>query len=247
MAYKKASAVLERLDPTQIKLFTNLSDGIPLSKPVEMEITSIDETELNLVVHLEDSFGHKAKQRLFLMDRQGLGYSFGIRQMIASITNSNNLFKHLMGVAFLKDWSFSEALMGLTIKAQFELGSGFYIAGHMSKFVILDENYQMLNDTNYDTLADARIAALGLGYKEGWPQLTTFVAPKTSVQMHNTILIETFLGDTYAGSDDPDDIHGQSVTDSEDSDETQTDCSADKVERDGHSKISSALPESKRF
>jgi len=241
MAYNKSSGVMEKLDSTQLKVFTNLSEGIPIGKQIEMEILEADQTEEHIKLVFKDSFGHQARQRIFVRDRSDQGYSFALRQLLASITHSSQMFKHLVGgVGFA-------VLEGVSIKLQYELGQGFYIAGYLGGFIVINENYEMVSEINHETLADARQAALKLGLREGWPQITGFMAPKAAVQMANTIKIEHVLGDSYAIDSDTDNVFGSARTDTSTEDKPKAYDSTHQVERDGHRQIPSALPESKRF
>ena len=244
MAYNRSSGVMEKLDSTQLKVFTNLSEGIPIGKQVEMEILEAEQSLDFIKLVFRDGFGHQARQRIFVRDRSDQNYSFALRQLLASITHSSQMFKHLVGDE--RDGGFS-LLTGSSIKLQYELGNGFYIAGYMGSFIIINENYEMMSEIQHETLADARQAALKLGLKEGWPQITGFMAPKSAVQMANTIKIEHALGDTYAIDSDTDDIFGSARIDTPTEDKSKTYNSTHQVERDGHIQVSSTLPESKRF
>ena len=112
---------------------------------------------------------------------------------------------------------------------------------------MINENYEMLSEINYPSLAAARQAALKLGRKEGWPQITGFIAPKAAIQMANTIKIEHILGDSYAIDSDTNNNIGSTRTDTHNQDKPEAYDSTHQVERNGSSQVSSSLPESKRF
>lgn len=242
MAYQRKSEVLEKLDPTQLKIYTHLPEGIPLGKAVKVKILDAEKDDTRLFIRFQDSFGHQVKQQHFLSNRDGNGASFAIRQLLSSITHSSQMFKHLMSLDDL-----TQVLIDTEIKTQYELGTGIYIVSYMNNFRLINENYELQNDIQYTTVSEARQAMLMLGFKEGWAQITGYTPINSTTQMTNTVRIETLLGDDYAIDSDTFNVFGSSGTDTQDSNKTQSNNRTHQVERDGYRKVSSSLPESKRF
>lgn len=242
MAYQKKSGVLEKLDPTQLKVFTHLPEGIPLGKPVKvtiLEATVVYNRRLHL--RFQDNFGHQIKQQHFVSNRDDNGSSFAVRQLLSSITHSSQMFKHL--VESLN----TDVLKDAELRTQYELGPGNYVASHMNSFIIVNENYELMTDTQYPTVTETRQAMLMSGFKEGWAQITGYTPVNTATQMSNTVRMEVQLGDDYAIDSDTDYVFGSPGIDTQDTNTTKANHSVDTVERNGYRKVSSSLPESKRF
>ena len=246
MAYQKSTSTMEKLDPTQLKVFTNIAEGVPMGKPLEVEIIGItsDATHLNLVV--TDNFGHQMKLRPFMMDREGRGLSFALRQLLASVTQCSTLFKFLVN-AVEGGRTLTDLFPNCKFKVHYELGTGFYVGSYLGKFIVINENYERLSEVNYETMHEARQSGMMMGFKEGWPQTTGFFAPKTTVQETNTLSIEHRLGDEYALDSDTDYNIGGEHAAPKTPTSAKAHHSTNKVERKGTRKVSSSLPKSQRF
>ena len=240
MAYNK-TRTYEQLDPNDIKVFTPLTEGIPLGKPFEVAITAISEFDDKLRLDLSDSFGHNMQWRIFQRSRDAYSLSFALRQLLSSLTQTSEMFRTLVSRIETDqlDW---DHLIGCKFKIQYELGTGFYVGNYLNNFVVINENYELLTDTTIDSLYDARMAGISLGLKEGWPQISGFSAPKSAVQMGNAVILELNLGEDYAVNNLTECLARDGIEV-----ESETSSSINRVERNGTRQVSSSLPLDKRF